>query len=120
MYFTRVTAPNGRKFIAFVPRKTEEMVRGLGGKEGMSPETGMLFDFGSVKVIHRMTTAPMLFSLDMIWLDEGKNVKRVDRMVLPHHHQVGQGRYVLELVAGAADLYGISVGARLTWERPTK
>lgn len=120
MFFTRITAPNGRKLIAFVPRKSEEMQKGLGGREWMSVECGMLFDFGKVKEIRRMTTDPMRFDLDMVWMDAGKNVLRVDRMVPRHVHPSGVGQFILELVGGAADLYGISIGARLQWERPRK
>lgn len=120
MFFTRVTAPNGLKLIAFVPRKAEEMVKGLGGREFMSPETGMLFDFGKVAAVRRMTTDPMRFPLDMVWMDSTRSVLRVDRRVPPHQHPSGNAHYILELVGGAADLYGISLGSRLSWERPRK
>lgn len=120
MFFTRVTAPNGRKLIAFVPRTSGEMLKGLGGRSWMSVEAGMLFDFGKVQETRRMTTDPMLFDLDMVWMDSKKSVLRVDRGVPLHVHPVGTAQFVLELVSGAADVYGISIGSRLSWERPRK
>lgn len=86
----------------------------------MSWETGMLFDLGAPKDHRAITTDPMLFDIDIVWMDETKMVRRVDRGVKPHHQMACRARWVLELVAGAADVYGISVGAKLSWERPTK
>lgn len=119
MHFTRVTTPNGRKLVAFVPRKPGEMTKGLSEREWLSVETGMLFDFGSMGD-RSMTTASMRFGLDLVFLDSGKNVKRVERWVGPGRQVTGPAHFVLELVAGAVELYGISVGSRLSWERPTK
>ncbi len=84
-------------------------MRGLLGRDGLEPGSGMLFSrTGSVH------TFRMRFAIDIVFLDR-------DLTVLSVHPDVGPGRtakqrgarWTLELPAGAAARAGVAPGVRL-------
>jgi len=87
-----------------------ELAQGLGGIPGIPAETGMLFDMGYEQVIG-VTTAPMLFSLDIAFLSDDLVVTEVYRDVEPGLllNSASPARYFLEVNAG--ELEGVEAGA---------
>ena len=93
-----------------------EITTGLGGQIGITPGTGMLFDMGGVLNSIAINMDPMLFSLDIMFLDAGSSnpkigtVVGVFKNVAPHANFTfpGQARYFVEVNAGEAS--SISVG----------
>lgn len=98
---------------------------GLGGRETLAEDGGMLFDLGETRV-PSFGMRDMLFALDFIWITEDQRVQGIIADVQP----VGIGqppgayvptepvRYVLEVNAGTAARLGIEPGDQLEFELP--
>ncbi len=92
-----------------VANMPQELTGGLGGVESILPGTGMLFDLGFEQTIH-VTTAPMLFPLDVVFLSEDLTIVEVYRNVEPGYlvTSTQPARYFIEVNAG--ELEGITLG----------
>ncbi len=99
--------------------------RGLGYRDALAPDAGMIFDLGSTRV-QEFWMKGMRFALDMVWIGEDKRVAEITADIPP---QPGAGdaqltryapaqpvRYVLELNAGAAARLGFVPGTQLAFE----
>ena len=86
-----------------------ELSQGLGGVVSIPAGTGMLFDVGVDQVIG-VTTEPMLFAIDIIWIHSTQGVVEVARDVGPGYlvTPTAQARYFLEVNAGEAE--GVEAG----------
>jgi uncharacterized membrane protein (UPF0127 family) len=82
--------------------------RGLAGLAGMPPATGLW--------IHRcrsVHTVGMRFALDLVWLDAGERVVRVDRDVAPRRTRgCLRARTVIETRAGEGERLAAAWAAR--------
>ncbi|MFC2014054.1 DUF192 domain-containing protein [Chloroflexota bacterium] len=78
-----------------------ELSQGLGGLVDIQPATGMLFDLGSEQTIE-VTTVPMLFPLDIVFLSEDMTTTKVYHDIEPGYIVTSQSpaRYFLEVNAG--------------------
>ena len=90
---------------------------GLGGREALAPDEGMLFVFPKDDT-YGFWMRGMRFSIDIIWLSgEGVvvNMKQnVSPATYPHVFEPSvPARYVLELPAGYAERYTVRLGSRL-------
>ena len=75
--------------------------RGLSRLDSLPPDHGLLIP--RCPSIH---TFAMRFALDLIWLDKGGAVVRVDRAVPPHRIRLCvRARSVVETAAGSADAF---------------
>ena len=94
--------------------------KGLSGRDGLGEDQGMLFVFETQDVSPAFWMKDMKFSIDIIWINDGKVVlisKEVpapaadtpDRS-LPLYTPESVVDYVLEVSAGSSDKNGISVG----------
>ena len=110
--------------VASTPVQSE---RGLGYRDTLPEDAGMLFD------MHAPTTPQfwmkgMRFALDMVWVGADKRVIAITADVQP---QPGASdpqltrvsppapvRYVIELNAGSAGRHGISPGTQLAFDLP--
>jgi len=92
-----------------VAASASELAAGLGGIESIPAGTGMLFDLGFPQVVE-VTTEPMLFNIDIIFISEGLQVVDVEQNIAPGYLVTEQTpvRYFLEVNAGEAE--GIEVG----------
>ncbi|MDD4987239.1 MAG: DUF192 domain-containing protein [Dehalococcoidales bacterium] len=92
-----------------VANMPQELTGGLGGVESILPGTGMLFDLGFEQTIH-VTTVPMLFPLDIVFLSEDLTIIEVYRNVEPGYLVTSTqlARYFIEVNAGELD--GIAPG----------
>jgi uncharacterized membrane protein (UPF0127 family) len=87
----------------------EELTAGLGGLSSIPANTGMLFDLGSEQTVE-VTTEPMLFNIDIIFISEDLKVVDVVSDVAPGYLVTEDTpvRYFLEVNAGEAE--GIEAG----------
>lgn len=68
-----VTFPNGREIEAEVADTPEKLLFGLAFREGLPPDSGMLYIF-ETSDRHRMRTKGFKIPVDMIWVDESRHV----------------------------------------------
>ncbi len=90
-----------------------ELTQGLGGIAGLPAGTGMLFDLGCEQTIE-VTTAPMLFPLDIAFFSDDLAVTEVYHDVEPGLllTSASPARYFLE--ANAGELEGVELGESAT------
>lgn len=89
-----------------------QRVLGLSGRQSMDRDTGLLFDFGKPDE-YCMWMKDMNFALDMIWLNEEKEIVHIEESVTPDTYPKsfcgpGSARYVVEVnkdVIKSADLH---------------
>ncbi len=92
---------------------------GLGGRAGISANAAMLFVF-SESERYGFWMKDMRFSIDMIWLDENKNVVFIKDNVSPATFPEvfmpnAPARYVLEVNAGFAKENGVKIGSKINF-----
>ncbi len=100
-----------KEWLASLASNYWELVQGLGGIPEIDHGTGMIFDLGFEQGI-TVTTEPMLFPLDIAFLNEALVVTEVYRSLQPGYlvHSTLSARYFLEVNAGELD--GIDVGSQ--------
>lgn len=110
--------------VASTPTQSE---RGLGYRDSLPEDAGMLFDLHSPRV-PVFWMKGMRFPLDMVWIGEDKRVAGVTAGVQPQPgasdgqlRRVSPAvavRYVLEINAGAAARQRIEMGTQLMFNLP--
>lgn len=92
-----------------------ELEQGLGGLVDLPAGTGMLFDLGIEQTI-QVTTVPMLFSLDIVFLSGALVVTEIYRDIPPGYlvNSALPARYFLEANAGETE--GLESGDQVTVE----
>ena len=105
-----------------VARTDAERELGLGGRDSLSPETGMLFVFDHAEK-YGFWMKDMKFAIDIVWLDENLRVVHVENSLLPETYpkifSPGENsRFVLEVAAGIAQKNNYSDGQILDFLRP--
>ena len=98
--------------LAEVPVSSAQRIKGLGGRRDLQPGHGMLFIFYGGPLT--MCMRDMNFSLDFVWLNQGK-VSQISPNVPPGGVNIsvrakGGAQMVLELPAGWAKEHGVHVG----------
>lgn len=92
--------------------------RGLLGRDGLAPGTGMLFENGRFTPFMWMHMFFMRFAIDIVFLGRGNTVVRINRRLRPWQVSsiVFGARMALELPAGTADESSTQVGDQITFE----
>ncbi len=96
-----------------------ERQKGLSGREKLAEDAGLLFVFEEAGQ-HCIWMKDMRFSIDIVWLDAGKQVIKVADDISPDTYPVSfcpdmPAKYVIELNAGRAREAGITAGTSLTF-----
>lgn len=109
----------GAEFSVDIVRGPLERSRGLSGRDSLPEFGGMLFQFEKPGV-YSFWMKGMHFSIDIIWLKDGKVVhivknapEPVDRAAdseLPVYSPLAEADKVLEIQAGMAERLGVSLG----------
>jgi uncharacterized membrane protein (UPF0127 family) len=91
-----------------------ERERGLSGHPGLHEDEGLLFVF-EIPGKYGFWMKDMLFSIDIIWLNENREVIYIKKNATPESFPEVftppvDAKYVLEVVAGLTDEKNISVG----------
>ncbi len=92
----------------------EDQEKGLGGRESLGENEGMLFVFATPDK-HFFWMKDMKFAIDMVWLDEFGRIVYIEKNATPASYPELFGpkkssKYVLEIPAGFSDIQNIQVG----------
>ena len=92
--------------------------RGLLGRDGLEPGTGMLFENGRFTPMMWMHMFFMRFAIDIVFLGRGGKVVKVNRNLKPWRvsSMVFGARLALELPAGAATASATEPGDQIRFE----
>ncbi|MFZ0677060.1 DUF192 domain-containing protein [Candidatus Binatus sp.] len=92
--------------------------RGLLGRDGLEPGTGMLFENGRFTPFMWMHMFFMRFAIDIVFLGRGNTVIRINRRLKPWRFSsmVFGARSALELTAGASDESSTQTGDQIVFE----
>lgn len=122
--FLKIFFPNGSAVAAEIAATEEERARGLMFRDRLPTDQGMLFVFEE-EGVHGFWMKNTRISLDMLWLDPGRRIIHIAKMVPPcvadPCPSYGPGLpalFVLELAGGQADARGLKVGDRLEFVLP--
>ncbi len=104
--YAHAVLPTGEQWRLEVARKSEDLVKGLSGRPNLPPGRGLLMDF-SRDGYHGIWMKDMNFPIDIIWLDSGFSVVKIQERAQPSDYPrvyvpPVPARYVLEVPAGAA------------------
>jgi len=112
---TGEVAINGKEFKVEIVKSAQEMAKGLSGRESLKNGKGMLFAFSKADY-QLFWMKDMRFSIDIIWINEGKIVDIKEKAPVPltqyleSYKPVSPAKYVMEINAGLAEKYGFKVG----------
>lgn len=117
---TLVTADGARhEFIVELAANNTDRGRGLMFRKELSPDKGMLFDYGRSRKVS-MWMKNTLIPLDMLFIKDDGRVESFRKRAVPHSEQPissgGPVRAVLELAGGSVDRLGIQPGDRVDHE----
>jgi len=109
----------GQKVYYLQTARTEaQREKGLGNRNNMPSNEGMLFIYGNMGK-RCFWMKDMSFSLDMIWVDNGKHITHIEHNVTPDTYPdktfCAFAQDVIELPAGVADQYHLALGQTLTF-----
>lgn len=98
-------------------RSNSALVRGLSGRASMDRDKGMLFVFPNPSR-QCMWMKDMNFSLDMLWLDDQKQIIHIEKNVKPESYPnsycgPSNSKYVVELNSGIVDQASLHEGQKL-------
>lgn len=115
---TIISVPNGviRAYVADTAALQE---KGLGDRDSMMHDRGMLFPFPTPGT-YAFWMKDMRFDLDMVWIDAAKKVIGVTSHVAASSYPAtflppSPISYVLELNSGAAADFGLATGTQLSF-----
>jgi len=100
-----------------VANNSAERAKGLGGREQLDNNSGMLFVFDGMAE-RCFWMKDMRFSIDIVWTDQAKRVTHIEQRVSPKTYPkalCADAKFVLELPAGAADRGRLRTGDALTF-----
>jgi uncharacterized protein len=114
---------NGVELVADLAVTDEQKSNGLGIKDSLKENEAMLFPF-SREDKHTFWMNGMKFPIDIIWLDNNKQVVHVEHSLdpcgpnsfCPTYTPREDSLYVLETVAGFAQKYNITEGTSVEFE----
>ncbi len=113
---TIVTSKGNVEFKVELAITAAEQSKGLMFRRRMAENEGMLFDFGSERVVN-MWMRNTYIPLDMIFAFENGTIHRIAAQTEPHSEEtISSGervRYVFEINGGAARRLGIAPGDRI-------
>jgi uncharacterized membrane protein (UPF0127 family) len=114
-----ITAPNGRIYFETADNYNSRKL-GLSGKDSIGSNEGLLFVFEDSSIKNCFWMKDMKFPIDMVWLDDDKQVVSVKESVSPTTYPdtfcpEAPAKYGLELLAGKSKDFGIEAGVKLSW-----
>lgn len=112
-----IVTPDGRhSFLVEVAQSPVQRQQGLMGRKKLRADRGMLFDFGSLQIIH-MWMKNTYIPLDMVFLDQVGNISSIATNTTPFSINTisssGPARAVLELYGGTTSRLKIKVGDKV-------
>ncbi len=97
----------------------EERSAGLGGRDSLADNHGMLFVMGNAKTTC-FWMKDMHLNLDIIWMDSGKKITKIESNLSPDTYpqsycSLQPSAYVLEMSAGTTTRNNLKVGQQLNF-----
>ena len=116
---SRTLVLRNRHYHMLVAATEEEQHRGLGDRDSLARNEGMLFVFEE-PAVQCFWMKDMHFALDIIWLDAQKKVVYIEKNVSPDtfpksYCPAEPAEYVIELNAGEVTRNHLAVGQRLSF-----
>ncbi len=95
----------------------EKRMRGLSGRDALSPDSGLFFVFEKPEIVS-IWMKDMKFPIDIIWIDENLHVIYIKEKATPESfpeifNPPSEAMYVLEVNAGFVEKNKIEVGDRV-------
>ena len=117
-----VSGPQISRFLVEVVDTPESITKGLSGRKVLPQRQGMLFVFPKTEV-HSMWMPNMYFPLDFVWIDDQKNIVKIQENVSPcsgtnnctSYSSLYPTKYAIELNALDASRIGLHVGKQLSF-----
>lgn len=96
-----------------------QMEKGLGGRDSLPQDTGMLFTFPT-EGRYGFWMKDMIFPIDIVWIGSNKKIIGISGNLSPEtypgtFYPPSNIQYVLELNAGAADKFGLVTGTAMNF-----
>ncbi len=96
----------------------DKRIKGLGGLSSIPRGYGMFFIFDS-SGYQSIWMKDMLFSVDIIWIDENNKIVHIEKNISPDTYPKiftapAKARFVLELNAGMSESYDLKADDKLT------
>jgi len=114
-----VALPGGKTIKTLVADNSKTRALGLMGYSHLKPDEGMVFIFENYET-HMMWMKNMLISIDIIWLDEEKEIVDIIPSIPPCRNDPcpiygpsAPSKYVLEISDRASSLYHLQKGLKL-------
>lgn len=115
-----VTFPSGKEIEAEVADTPEKLLFGLAFRDGLPPDSGMLYIF-ETSDRHRVRTKGFKIPVDMIWVDESRHVVHLVESADPcpqdpcplYGPPPENARYVIQTAAGFLEQERLAPGAEL-------
>lgn len=107
------------KIPVYLANTEEKRTKGLGGLSSIPRDYGMFFIFDSSNY-QSIWMKDMLFSIDIIWIDENRNIVHIEKNISPDTYPKiftasAKARFVLELYAGMSESYNLKIGEKIIW-----
>jgi uncharacterized membrane protein (UPF0127 family) len=114
---------NGAELVADIAATNDQRTKGLSVKDSLNENESMLFVFSTERE-HSFWMKDMKFPIDIIWIDEDKEVVHVEHSLEPcipdefckPYKPDRDSLYVLETVAGFAEKYNVTDGTPVQLE----
>lgn len=94
----------------------QERLKGLSERLSLPEGQGMLFVFEEIEE-QCFWMKDMLFNIDIVWLDESKTIRKIERNISPDTYPElfcgDNAKYVLEFNEGFVERYGLKPGTTL-------
>lgn len=113
----RLIAPNGTINLEIADTQ-DSRTKGLSGRTTIDDKYGMLFDFDIAKKNNCLVMRDMVIAIDMIWLNDKKEVITVKENATPESYPEvfcpdEPAKYALEIGSGRSESLGIKPGVQL-------
>jgi uncharacterized membrane protein (UPF0127 family) len=124
-------AIRGPSIVAEVARSSAEHAQGLGGRDGLAPNTGMVFPYTEARRLSFWMKG-MRFDIDIVWIRDGRIVDISAFVPAPRAAQTSimdaipqvaprePADTVLEVVAGTARARGWQIGDPVVFDPPLR
>jgi uncharacterized membrane protein (UPF0127 family) len=108
---------NGKVIEVDLALTSIEQEQGLSGRKNLIEAEGLLFVFKKLDN-HYFWMKDMLFAIDIIWIDQNKNIIFIEKNVLPESYPSIFGSnqnslYVLEVLSGFSEKNNLEIGQKV-------
>lgn len=113
------TTNDNTKLTLEIAKTDTELQKGLGGRNNLPAQHGMLFDLSSTPGIFPFWMKDTHFPLDIVWLNNNQVVEIatlpavIDANNIPTHVPTQKATQVIEVNANEATVDGLTIGAKV-------